>query len=101
MQFVTAAKFSAFGIAALVLVGCVESTDTKPSMRSGSMEDENACLAAVARQTNNSVSVISSDFSQANTMVMVGVGPQRAPWRCLVSGGQVAEVMSMVDEGAL
>jgi len=32
---------------------------------------------------------------------MIGVGPQRAPWRCLVSKGVVAEVMSMTDEGRL
>ena len=30
-----------------------------------------------------------------------GVGPQRAKWRCLVSKGQVAEVMSMTDEGKM
>ena len=35
-------------------------------------------------------------------MVTVGVGPDRAPWKCLMSNdGTVAEVSSTVDEGAL
>ena len=70
-------------------------------MRTGSAQDERACLTAVARQTNNTVSIISSEFSQANTLVMVGVGPSRAPWRCLVSGGRVAEVSFEGSEGYL
>ena len=54
-----------------------------------------ACLAAVKKETNESdLAVISNEFSEANTLVMVGVGANRAPWRCLVSNsGEVAEVM--------
>jgi hypothetical protein len=98
----------------LALAACSESVDQvaslQPSsgsmasdapMRTGSPEDENACLSAVASQTGNTVVVLSSEFSEANTLVMVGVGPQQAPWCCLVSKGRVAEVMSMTDEGAL
>ena len=33
--------------------------------------------------------------------MMVGVGPNKAPWKCLSKNGVVAEVMSMTDEGAL
>ncbi|WP_256439264.1 hypothetical protein [Ensifer sp. ENS06] len=40
-------------------------------------------------------------MSQANTQVIIGVGPERAKWRCLVSRGKVAEVMSLTDEGAM
>ncbi len=77
-------------------------TAAAPAMRSGSPQDESACLAAVSRETKNrDVSVVSSEFSQANTEVVVGVGPNRAKWRCLVSKGRVAEVMSLTDEGAL
>lgn len=63
----------------------------------------NACLKAVARVTNNKQVVITSMiFSQANSEVTVGVGPQKAPWRCLVSNsGVVQETMSLSDEGAL
>jgi hypothetical protein len=62
-----------------------------------------ACLAAVSRQTNNGdVQIIEMIFSEANSQVKVGVGPDRAPWRCLVSNdGVVQEVMSLTDEGAL
>ncbi len=75
----------------------VAKSATTPSVQ------EQACLAAVSKQTSNGdVAVISSEFSEANTQVMIGVGPQRAPWKCLVSNdGVVAEVTSTVDEGAL
>lgn len=94
--------------AAATLSACSETTSNtapppmQPAMRTGSVEDENACLRAVTAQTQNSdVTVLSSEFSEANTLVMIGVGPNRAKWRCLVSGGNVGEVMSMTDEGAL
>ena len=46
-------------------------------------KDQEACLAAV------------------NNTVIVGVGEQKAKWRCLVKNGRVADVMSLTDEGAL
>ena len=65
-------------------------------------KDEQACLQAVSTKTNNGdVTTLSVEPSEANTLVMVGVGPNRAPWKCLVSGGVVAEVSSMTDEGNL
>jgi len=65
-------------------------------------KDAQACLAAVSRQTNNGdVVLLSEETSEANTLVMVGVGPQRAPWKCLAKDGIVDEVMSMTDEGSL
>lgn len=99
----------ALALATAGLAACSETSSpgaqapqpAQPSMRTGSAEDERACLDAVAQQTGNSVTVLSSEFSQANTLVIVGVGPNRAPWRCLVSGGIVADVMSLTDEGAL
>ncbi len=39
--------------------------------------------------------------SPANNTVIVGVGPQKAKWRCLVKNGRVADVMSLTDEGGL
>ena len=62
-----------------------------------------ACLAAVSNTTNNGdVQITEMIFSQANSQVTVGVGPTRAPWRCLVSNsGVVANVMSLTDEGSL
>ena len=65
-------------------------------------KDEQACLQAVSTETNNGdVVTLSLEESEANTLVMVGVGPNRAPWKCLAKDGVVAEVMSMTDEGAL
>ncbi len=87
-----------------VLAGC-ETTDAPKAdapLRTGSASDESACELAVAKETQNGdTSVISSEFSQANTVVVVAVGQQQAKWRCLVSNGKVAEVMSLTDEGAL
>ena len=65
-------------------------------------KDQQACLQAVSIKTNNGdVVVLSTETSEANNVVVVGVGPQRAPWRCLVSRGVVAEVSSQTDEGRL
>jgi hypothetical protein len=63
----------------------------------------NACLKAVAKVTNNKTVVITGMiFSEANSEVTIGVGPQKAQWRCLVSNsGVVQETMSLADEGAL
>ncbi len=94
-------KLTTFAVIATALVtlsGCVEQTGTMDApLRTGTAADEQACLSAVAAQTGNSVSIISSEFSEANTIVMVGVGPDRAPWKCLSNGGRVAEVMSMLN----
>jgi hypothetical protein len=65
-------------------------------------KDKQACLRAVRKQTNNpKVVVVSVEFSEANNSVTLGVGPQRAPWRCLVKNGTVAEVTSLTDEGKM
>lgn len=62
----------------------------------------NACMAAVTDQTGEgNISVSSTEFSEANSLVMIGVGADRAPWRCLVSNdGQVQEVMFTGDDSA-
>ncbi len=61
-----------------------------------------ACLAAVSKETGESdVSVLSNEFSEANTVVMVGVGADRAPWKCLVSNdGKIQEITFTGDDGA-
>lgn len=90
----------ALGFAAAAgLAGCVEETATTsmPSV------EAQACLRDVARQTNNGdVALLSSSFSQAGTEVIVGVGPQRAQWRCIgYSDGTTAEIISLTNEGTL
>lgn len=78
--------------------------DTQPLMdESVPPAARSACLAAVSNTANNGdVKITEMIFSEANSQVTVGVGPDRAPWRCLVSNsGVVANVMSMTNEGSL
>ena len=79
---------------------------TKPVQESSAQDTEtvtnNACLAAAKDQTGETdITVTSNEFSEANTLVMLGVGAQRAPWRCLVSNdGKVAELSFEGDDSA-
>lgn len=92
-----------------LLAGCVETTGgTRPV--TGAMPGtgtptlaEQGCLRDVSRTTNNGdVVLLSSSFSQAGTEVIVGVGPQRARWRCIgYEDGATADIMSLTDEGGL
>jgi hypothetical protein len=90
-----------FCLSAALLAGCVEES----SMVAGSdvpISDVDACEAAVMRETGNAqVRTLRTEFSEANNAVIVGVGPNAAPWQCLISGGVVAGVMSMTNEGSL
>jgi hypothetical protein len=82
---------------ALPSAGAAES-----SLRTGSAVDETACEFAVAKATSNGeTTILSSEMSEANTEVIIGVGGQKARWKCLVKDGKVAEVVSLTDEGAL
>jgi hypothetical protein len=104
-------------LAALFLAGCTETGRQAPAPAAGPASpsavapaasrrmpstNEQACLAAVSRTTNNGdVILLDSATSEANDTVIVGVGPQRARWRCLAKDGKVAEVMSLTNEGRL
>jgi hypothetical protein len=94
-------KLSLIGVAAaVVLVGCDDAgvvTDSTPSAA------EQACLRDVTRTTNNpDVVLLGSSFSQAGTEVIVGVGEQRARWRCIAySDGTTGGITSLTDEGRL
>ncbi|MEX5729150.1 type IV pilus biogenesis protein CpaD/CtpE [Rhodovulum iodosum] len=108
----------ALGAVALAgLAGCVEETSTAtapmepspmgppfittfdPSVSNAAVT---ACRNTLDAQTDGAVEVVGSEFSQANTAIYMVVGPQRAPWRCLVSSdGSGASVMFMGDEGFL
>ena len=99
-------------VAGLAVAGCSETTNnsqgvslTQPpsqAVQAPSAADQ-ACLAAVSKQTNNGeVVVLSSEFSQAGTNVIVGVGSQRARWNCIAySDGSTGEIRSLTDEGSL
>ena len=93
--------------ALLVLSGCTETTggtrsSSSPAPGTPSLAEQ-ACLRDVTRQTNNpDVVMLSSSYSEAGTEVVVGVGPQRARWRCIgYRDGTTAGIMSLTDEGAL
>lgn len=62
-----------------------------------------ACLREVARVTNAApLTITGMIYSKANSHVTIAVGPQRAPWLCLVSqNGTVESVMSQTNEGNL
>jgi hypothetical protein len=92
----------ALGAAALAaLAGCVE--DSGPAVSSVPTAAEQACLRDVTVTTNNpDVVLLGSSFSEAGTEVIVGVGEQRARWRCIAySDGTTAGIMSLTDEGFL
>ena len=65
--------------------------------------DIKACRKAVKKKTNNKdVTALDATSSEANNKVILGVGPDKAKWQCLVKNGKVSgEVMSLTDEGAL
>ncbi len=62
---------------------------------------EQACLAAVSRETNNGdVVLLGSELSQAGTLVRVGVGESRAPWKCIAySDGSTGGVEYLDTDG--
>lgn len=111
MKKITIASVGLVGL--LALSACVEDTGDmmqpdynplfpdvgfSPDVTNASV---NACRNAVDAQTDGAVEVVGTEFSQANNVVYMRVGPQRAPWRCLVSpSGQIAEVMFVGSEGA-
>lgn len=95
-----AIKLAAGVMFGALLSACVE--DTGAAISSPTPADQ-ACLSAVAQTTGNSeVRVLSSEFSEAGTLVKVGVGPDAAPWQCIAySDGATDAIMSLTNEGSL
>ncbi|WP_299356178.1 hypothetical protein [uncultured Shimia sp.] len=94
-----------FKLASCVIFGtflsaCVEDTGSASSSPNRANQD---CLAAVAETTGNSqVKVLSSEAREANILVIVGVGPDAAPWQCITYGDGTTEgIMSLTNEGTL
>ena len=92
--------------AATMLAGCIETATQLPAAPAGNSAEEaarSACLRDVTRTTGNfDAAVLSSSFSEAGTEVIVGVGPQRAPWRCIAyRDGSTAGIESLTNEGFL
>ena len=96
------------GLAVLAaLAGCETSGDGggygPPAGNAPEEAGRQACLRDVKSTTGNyDAVVLSSSFSQAGTEVIVGVGPQRAQWRCIAySDGTTTGITSLTNEGAL
>jgi hypothetical protein len=88
--------------APLALMAC-EQNDTTVAATGTPTPAEQACLRDVTATTGNpDVTLLGSEFSEAGTMVRVGVGPDRAPWQCIAySDGTTTGITSMTDEGAM
>ena len=89
--------------AAATLAACVEETGGGMTATSMPNAAEQACLRDVTRTTNNpDVVLLGSEFSEAGTFVRVGVGENRAPWKCIAyRDGTTAGIESMTNEGTL
>ena len=96
----TTLKLASCVIFGTLLSACVE--DTGSATLSPAPADQ-ACLNAVAQSTGNSqVRLLSSEFSEAGTLVKVGVGPDEAPWECIAyRDGTTAGITSLTNEGTL
>lgn len=98
--------------ALMALAGCMEMTGSATQLPSGppiittydpavSNKAVNVCRNTLDSQTDGAVQVVGTEYSEANVAVYMVVGPNRAPWRCLVSNdGRGAELMFLGSEGA-
>ncbi|MCV2868471.1 hypothetical protein OEW28_07500 [Defluviimonas sp. WL0002] len=84
-----------------LLAGCVDDMGGGSGMAPSAADQ--ACLRAVTVETNNpDVVLLSSSYSEAGTEVIVGVGPDRARWRCIgFADGSTSRPMSLTNEGYL
>ena len=91
-------RLAAAGLLISFLAGCVDETVAVATTPNAA---EQACLAAVSRETNNGeVILLGSEFSEAGTLVRVGVGADAAPWKCIAySDGSTAGVEYMGMNG--
>lgn len=61
---------------------------------------EQACLRDVTAETNNpDVVLLGSEFSEAGTLVRIGVGPSRAPWKCIAYSNGTTAGIEFMGEG--
>jgi len=61
-----------------------------------------ACRNALDAQTDGNIDVVGSEYSEANIVVYMTVGSNRAPWKCFTANdGRYANTEFMGSEGAL
>ncbi len=81
--------FAALVVGATALAGCATGGGS-PTARA-----EAACIQRAQQVTGGSAYVVRSEFSEANTLVIVG-GKEGTRWRCLSSSdGRIAEFQLM------
>lgn len=87
--------------AALTVAACDE-TATTDATAATPTPAEQACLRDVTEVTNNpEIVLLGSEFSEAGTFVRVGVGPDRAEWKCIAySDGTTDGIEFTGSEGA-
>ena len=86
-------------LAGAILAGC---DDVAPAAGNDPEAQARAvCVRDVRATTGNpEVSVLSSEFSQAGTRVLLRVGPE-GTWQCdAYLNGTTANIMSLTDEGS-
>ncbi len=104
-------KFVIGAAALAALAGCVEDTGMAtspvgpPMITSFDPSVSNTavtvCQNTLAQQVDGGVTVVGTEYSEANVAVYMRVGANGAPWRCLVSNdGRGAELMFLGSEGA-
>ena len=87
------------GVGLLALAACGDMDADMDDVESGAMRTsssaaEAACIQGVNTNFGRSVaSVVSSDFSEANTIVMLSA--EGETWRCLVSNDGVVEDLAV------
>lgn len=93
-------RFDPLSTARAALLGCCMLLVSGHCVAQASEAAQNACMSAVDRHLHNRTErlfVVSSEFSQANSVVVVEADGQR--WRCLSSeSGQISE-LSMMGSG--
>ncbi len=98
-------KLAAAGAALAVLAGCdLEPGPTAPPAAPGIPRvEEQACLRDVTRTTDNpDVVLLGSTVEGGGMEVIVGVGPDRARWRCVGRpDGTTSGITSLTNEGFL
>ncbi len=91
-----------FGLPAVFAIAGCETTGGTASSGTPSLAEQ-GCLRGVTQTTNNpDVVLLSSEYSEAGTKVIVGVGENRAQWSCIgYSDGSTADITSLTNEGTL
>ena len=100
----SAIMIAGFAVAGLTLAAC-GTTDSGYSdkgssgPRQATSAAESACMAAVNSQYGGKydVKVNRSEYSEANSLVIVAGGPNRERWRCLVSNDGKVQDLSLAQ----